>query len=177
MTKLVWCDLETTGLNDTDLILAIAIVITDQDLNVLAESPVVCIKTPKEILDKMDPWCIEQHGFSGLTLSCLNSTVTMGEAEEQMLNFLVDNGVVPKTSPLCGNSVHNDRRWLKFNMPTLHDAFHYRNLDVSTIKILAQHWAPDIASSVIKNRSHTPLEDIHESIQELIQYRDSGFIG
>lgn len=170
--NLIWIDLEMTGLDpDNDLIIEIATVVTDKHLVVLAEGPVFAIHQSDQILAGMDEWNTQQHSLSGLTERVRQSKVTEAEAEQATLKFLrqyVDAG----TSPMCGNSICQDRRFLVRHMPELAAFFHYRNLDVSSLKILAQLWAPDIAKRLDKQSSHLALADIHDSIHELRYYRE-----
>jgi oligoribonuclease len=170
--NLIWIDLEMTGLDTAaDTIIEIATIVTDRHLNELAEGPDLAIGQPKTVMDSMDEWNTRHHGESGLTDRVLKSDVTLRKAELATLEFLshwVDAGV----SPICGNSICQDRRFLAREMPELERFFHYRNLDVSTLKILAQHWAPDIASGFRKESSHRALSDIRDSIEELIWYRE-----
>lgn len=169
--KLIWIDLEMTGLDTTkDHIIEIATIVTDPQLNELAEGPVLAIHQPKEIMDAMDEWNTRQHGDSGLTQRVLKSSLTTQDAEKQTIEFLAKH-VADGTSPMCGNSVCQDRRFLAREMPTLEAFFHYRNLDVSTLKILAQTWAPDIAQGLTKESNHRALADIRDSIAELAYYR------
>jgi len=168
---LIWIDLEMTGLDpDHDSILEIATVITDGELNVLAEGPVLAIAHPEERLQAMDDWNRNQHGKSGLWQRVLDEGVTMDEAQARTLAFL-SQWVEPKQSPMCGNSICQDRRFLYRQMPELERFFHYRNLDVSTLKELARRWAPGVLAGVQKNSTHTALSDIHDSIEELRHYR------
>jgi oligoribonuclease len=170
--NLIWIDLEMTGLDTAaDTIIEIATIVTDRHLNELAVGPMFAIGQPKTVMDSMDEWNVRQHGESGLTDRVIKSDVTLRKAERATLEFLshwVDAGV----SPICGNSICQDRRFLAREMPELERYFHYRNLDVSTLKILAQHWAPDIASGFRKESSHRALSDIRDSIEELIWYRE-----
>ncbi len=170
--NLIWIDLEMTGLDTAaDTIIEIATIVTDRHLNELAEGPELAIGQPKTVMDSMDEWNTRHHGESGLTDRVIRSDVTLRKAELATLEFLshwVDAGV----SPICGNSICQDRRFLAREMPELERYFHYRNLDVSTLKILAQHWAPDIASGFRKESSHRALSDIRDSIGELIWYRE-----
>ncbi len=169
--NLIWIDLEMTGLNpDDDYIIEIATIVTDKYLSVLAEGPVLAIHQPDEILNSMDEWNTRQHAKSGLTARVRESSVTAGDAENATLRFLAQH-VPERTSPMCGNSVCQDRRFLAREMPRLEAYFHYRNLDVSTLKELARRWAPDVANSITKASTHLALEDIKDSIQELQHYR------
>lgn len=169
---LVWLDLEMTGLNpDQDRILEIATVITDSHLNPLADGPTFAIHQTTAILETMNAWCINQHGKSGLTERVKHSMISESTAEMETLNFIKEWVPVGK-SPLCGNSIYQDRRFLARYMPTLEAYFHYRNLDVSTIKILAQRWKPQLAAGVKKDSEHLALADIYDSIQELKYYRE-----
>ncbi len=169
--NLIWIDLEMTGLEPkTDRIIEIATVITDSELNVLAEGPVLAIQTPQSYLDSMDEWCTTHHGKSGLTKRVQESTVTMQEAEALTIEFLKQY-VPASKSPMCGNSICQDRRFMVEQMPLLEVFFHYRNLDVSTLKELARRWAPKVYQSHKKSGAHLALADIHESIDELQHYR------
>jgi len=171
-SNLIWIDLEMTGLDTVnDRIIEVATIVTDKYLNEIAEGPVLAIGQLKETMDAMDEWNTRQHGESGLTERVLASSVTLEEAEKQTLEFLstwVDKGA----SPMCGNSVCQDRRFLAREMPLLDSFFHYRNLDVSTLKILAQQWAPEVAAGFTKESTHRALADIRDSIAELAWYRD-----
>ena len=169
--NLVWIDLEMTGLDPLrDTIIEIATIVTDAQLNEVAEGPVIAVATPKERLDAMDEWNSRTHGESGLIERCLNSSADMAEAERLTLDFLSEH--VPEgTSPMCGNSICQDRRFMARWMPGLEAWFHYRNLDVSTVKELARRWAPDIAEGLVKDSSHQALADIRDSIDELRYYR------
>jgi oligoribonuclease len=170
--NLIWIDLEMTGLDPgRDLILEIATVVTDKHLVVLAEGPMLAIHQPDSILDAMDEWNTRQHTSSGLVERVRSSTVTAEEAEQQTLSFLRDY-VDPNVSPMCGNSICQDRRFLVRLMPELAAFFHYRHLDVSTLKILTQMWAPGISGKFEKTSTHLALADIHDSIRELRYYRD-----
>ena len=169
--RLIWIDLEMTGLDTlADSILEIATVVTDADLHILAEGPELAISHPLERLQAMDDWNRNQHSKSGLWQRVLDSTVTLQEAENRTLRFL-EQWVAPNTSPICGNSICQDRRFLHRQMPLLENYFHYRNLDVSTIKELARRWAPDVLAGVGKESAHTALSDVHDSITELRHYR------
>ncbi|MBD8525308.1 oligoribonuclease [Pseudomarimonas arenosa] len=167
----VWIDLEMTGLDpDKDTILEIACLVTDADLQVLAEGPELAIQTSLQRLEGMDDWNRNQHSKSGLWQRALESLVTLAEAEQQTLDFLAQ-WVAPGVSPLCGNTIYQDRRFLNRWMPRLDDYFHYRLLDVSTLKLLAKQWAPEVASGMVKQSAHTALADIRESVEELRYYR------
>jgi len=171
-SNLIWIDLEMTGLDTlADTIIEIATIVTDKHLNVLAEGPVLAIGQPKEIMDAMDEWNTEQHGASGLTARVLESEVSLQQAQANTLDFLA-NWVYQGASPMCGNSICQDRRFLARQMPELEGFFHYRNLDVSTLKILAQQWAPDVAAGFKKESTHRALADIRDSIAELAWYRE-----
>lgn len=174
--NLVWVDLEMTGLDpDRHAIIEIATLVTDGELNILAEGPVLAIHQPDEVLTGMDAWCVEHHGKSGLTARVQASSVSLSEAEEQTLGF-VRQFVPEKTSPLCGNSVGHDRRFLIRHMPRLHDFLHYRNVDVSTVKELVKRWYPQGPHLPEKKSAHLALEDIRESIDELRFYRKHFFL-
>lgn len=174
-TNLVWLDLEMTGLDPaTDVILEIATIVTDSQLNILAEGPVFAIYQPDEVLDNMSQWCIEHHGKSGLTDRCRNSTIDLAKATEETLAF-VQQYVAPGKSPMCGNSIGQDRRFINKYMPTFEDFFHYRNLDVSTVKELARRWKPEVLDKVEKKGAHLALDDIRESIAELKVYQEHFF--
>ncbi|MBG6627736.1 oligoribonuclease [Pseudomonas aeruginosa] len=169
--NLIWIDLEMTGLDpDRDVIIEMATIVTDSDLNTLAEGPVIAIHQPEEILAGMDEWNTRQHGQSGLTQRVRESTVSMAEAEAQTLAFL-EQWVPKRSSPICGNSICQDRRFLYRHMPRLEGYFHYRNLDVSTLKELAARWAPQVRESFKKGNTHLALDDIRESIAALRHYR------
>lgn len=172
---LIWIDLEMTGLDTlNDTIIEIATIVTDSELNILAEGPVFAIRTPDIVLNSMDDWNTRQHGQSGLIDRIRRSNVTMAQAETETIAFLskyVESG----RSPMCGNSICQDRRFLARQMPTLERFFHYRNLDVSTVKELAYRWRPDILSSFEKKGSHLALDDIRDSIRELRHYKEHFF--
>ncbi|MDX8389305.1 MAG: oligoribonuclease [Mariprofundaceae bacterium] len=173
-THLIWMDLEMTGLDpDKDTIIEIATLITDAELNVIAEGPNLAIHQSEAVLNGMDTWCTQHHATSGLSDRVRQSHITMAEAEEQTLSFfrhhLPDN-----TSPLCGNSIHQDRRFLVRYMPELEQTLHYRNIDVSTIKELARRWYPSLQPWK-KQGAHLALDDIRESIDELRFYRNKLF--
>ncbi len=169
--NLIWIDLEMTGLEpDHDVIIEIATIVTDSQLNVLAEGPSIVIKQPDSLMDNMDEWCTHQHGQSGLTARVKASTISVREAELETLAFLKQ--YVPSgKSPICGNSIGQDRRFLVKYMPALNDYFHYRNLDVSTLKELARRWKPEVLDGVKKQGSHLAMDDIKDSIAELKHYR------
>ncbi|HSN52471.1 MAG TPA: oligoribonuclease [Woeseiaceae bacterium] len=171
-SNLIWIDLEMTGLDTVnDRIIEVATIVTDKYLNELAEGPVFAIAQPREIMDGMDEWNTRQHGESGLTNRVLTAGVDLAVAEQATLEFLaswVDKGA----SPMCGNSVCQDRRFMAREMPALENYFHYRNLDVSTLKILARLWAPQVAAGFTKESTHRALADIRDSIAELVWYRD-----
>jgi oligoribonuclease len=170
--RLVWLDLEMTGLDtQTDSIIEIATVVTDGELNLVAEGPVIAIHQPDEVLARMDEWNTRQHGASGLVERVRQSRVDARAAEQATLAFLSTH-LPAKLSPLCGNSICQDRRFLAREMPALEAFFHYRNLDVSTLKILAGMWAPAVLAGVRKDGSHLALADILESIAELRHYRE-----
>lgn len=171
---LIWLDLEMTGLNPNhDEILEIAMVITDSDLNIIAEMPSIAIKHSPELFNHLDEWNTKHHTASGLIERCLKSEINMAEAEQKALSF-VKEYLSPNISPMCGNSIGQDRRFLFRLMPQLERFFHYRNIDVSTIKELAKRWYPNIEFQ--KKNLHTALSDIHESIAELRFYREKLFI-
>jgi oligoribonuclease len=174
--NLIWIDLEMTGLKtDTDSIIEIATVVTDSQLTVLAEGPSLAIHTAEALLQGMDEWNTRQHGASGLTARVRASQVTLAEAENLTLEFL-RQWVPGGSSPMCGNSICQDRRFMARQMPQLERYFHYRNLDVSTVKELARRWAPGLAAGFSKQASHLALADIHDSIRELQYYRQCLFV-
>jgi oligoribonuclease len=173
--NLVWLDLEMTGLDpDRDTILEIATIITDSELKVLSEGPCLVLHHPEEVLWNMDPWCVEQHGKSGLTESSRRSRISLGEAQALTLEF-VSGLCPPKKAPLCGNTIGQDRRFLARHMPALHDYFHYRSIDVSTIKELVRRWYPGDKYVYSKAKQHEARSDIQESISELAFYRRTIF--
>ncbi len=170
--NLVWVDMEMTGLDpDNDRIIEVAVVVTDAELNVIAEGPVFAIHQSGETLDKMDNWNKGTHGRSGLIDRVKASTVTEADAEAQLIAFLKQY-VPANKSPMCGNSICQDRRFMARGMPKLEAFFHYRNLDVSTLKELCRRWKPELASGFKKHQKHTALADIVESIEELKYYRE-----
>ena len=170
---LIWIDLEMTGLDpDKDLIIEIATAVTDKHLVVLDEGPVLAIHQNDVVLNLMDEWNTRQHKSSGLTERVRDSSVDESQAEQQTLQFLRQY-LDPGLSPMCGNGICQDRRFLSRHMPELLSFFHYRNLDVSTLKILTQLWAPDIGGRFEKQSTHLALADIHDSIRELRFYRDN----
>ncbi len=173
--NLIWIDLEMTGLNtQTDYIIEIATIITDSQLNVLAEGPVFAIHQTDEVLAGMNSWNRKQHNGSGLVTRIKASTVTEAQAESETLAF-IKQYVLPQKSPMCGNSICQDRRFLARCMPELEAYFHYRNLDVSTVKELALRWVPKVAAAIKKDSSHLALADIRDSINELRFYREHFF--
>lgn len=173
--NLVWIDMEMTGLDpDTDKVLEIASIVTDSDLNILAEGPVIAVHQPDSVLDGMDEWCTRTHGESGLTQRCRDSLVSVDDATRMTIEFLqqwVDAG----KSPLCGNSIGQDRRFLVRHMPELEAYFHYRNVDVSSVKELVRRWKPELLDGFSKKNVHLALDDIRESIAELVYYRQHVF--
>ncbi len=175
-TNLIWIDLEMTGLDTTaDHIIEIATIVTDDQLNEVAIGPELVIAQSREVMAAMDAWNTKQHGESGLIQRVLESPLSVAEAEAQTLEFLrkhVESG----KSPMCGNSICQDRRFMARLMPGLESFFHYRNLDVSTLKILAQTWMPEVASGYSKDSSHRALDDIRDSIAELAYYREKMFV-
>lgn len=169
--NLIWIDLEMTGLDvPTNRIIEIATIVTDNQLNVLAEGPVFAIKQSDERLSGMDAWCTKQHTQSGLVARVQSSEMNEDQAMQETLAFLREFVPAGK-SPMCGNSICMDRRFLAAYMPELEQFFHYRNLDVSTLKILVQHWAPQIMKDFEKDSQHLALQDIYDSINELKYYR------
>ena len=169
--NLIWIDLEMTGLKpEADSIIEIATVVTDKQLNVIADGPVFAIHQPESVLALMDEWNTKQHGSSGLAARVRASTISEAEAEARTLDFLAPL-VKSGASPMCGNSICQDRRFLARHMPKLERFFHYRNLDVSTLKELARRWAPGVVESFVKQGTHLAQADIHESIRELRHYR------
>ena len=175
LDNLVWVDLEMTGLNpDVDRIIEIATIVTDAELNVIAEGPAIAVHQPEPVLAGMDDWNRRTHGESGLIDRVRRSPFSAIDAELQTLEFLQQHAV-PGASPMCGNSICQDRRFLARAMPVLEKFFHYRNLDVSTLKELARRWAPEVLAGLQKTSKHLALDDIRESIDELRYYRMSLF--
>lgn len=174
--RLVWLDMEMSGLNpEKERILEIAMVITNGDLEIVAEGPVLVIHQDDALLDQMDAWNKGTHGRSGLIDKVKASVLTENEAEKICLDFLAKH-LKAGMSPMCGNTIHQDRRFMARYMPKLEAFFHYRNIDVSTVKELCRRWQPDIAKSFSKQQAHTALADILESIEELRHYRENFFI-
>ena len=170
--NLIWIDLEMTGLDTVkDVIIEIATVVTDKDLNILAEGPVLAIHQSDEMLDGMDEWNTHQHGQSGLIDRVRNSGFSAADAEQQTMEFL-QAWLPPKKSPMSGNSICQDRRFLAREMPDLEEFFHYRNLDVSSIKELVTRWRPELLKGFRKKGRHLAMDDIHDSIAELAYYRE-----
>lgn len=169
--NLVWIDLEMTGLDtDNDSILEIATIVTDKHLTVLAEGPAFALRHPLERLEAMDDWNRTQHARSGLWQRVIESDVDLPTAEALTVEFLAQ-WVPAGKSPMCGNSICQDRRFLHRLMPRLERFFHYRNLDVSTVKELVRRWAPEIGRGFVKEAAHTALSDVRDSIDELVYYR------
>jgi len=171
--NLVWMDLEMTGLDpDRDRVIEVAIVITDSQLNTLAEAPVLVVHQSDAVLDAMDQWNKSTHARSGLIDKVKASVLNESDIEDRLLAFLAQH-VPGKTSPMCGNSICQDRRFVARHMPRLEAYFHYRNLDVSTVKELARRWKPGIVKGLVKQGKHEALADIYESIEELKYYREN----
>ncbi|HSD99949.1 MAG TPA: oligoribonuclease [Burkholderiales bacterium] len=172
---LIWIDMEMSGLDpDSDRILEVAVVVTDNRLNTVAEGPVMVVHQPDAVLAAMDDWNRSTHAKSGLTEKVKVATHSESQVESRVLAFLAEH-VPPKTSPMCGNSVHQDRRFLARYMPQLEAYFLYRNLDVSTLKELGKRWKPEIMAGLVKHGKHEALADIYESIEELKYYREHLF--
>ncbi len=170
--RLIWIDLEMTGLDTNhDSIIEIATIVTDVNLDIVAEGPVVAIHQTKDVLDGMDEWNTRQHNQSGLVDRVLKSSFSVADAEQQTLGFLADL-VKSGASPMCGNSICQDRRFMAREMPDLEGFFHYRNLDVSSLKILAAMWAPVVSAGFSKGSAHLAMDDIRDSIAELRHYRE-----
>ncbi len=170
--NLIWIDLEMTGLNpDTDVIIEMATIVTDSNLNVLAEGPVIAVHQSDEVLAGMDEWNTRQHGGSGLTQRVRESNISAAEAEARTIAFL-EQWVPARSSPICGNSICQDRRFLYRHMGKLEAYFHYRNLDVSTVKELVTRWAPQVHNGFKKSGAHLAMDDIRDSIAELKHYRE-----
>ncbi|HHF3076660.1 MULTISPECIES: oligoribonuclease [Vibrio] len=173
--NLIWVDLEMTGLDpETHKIIEIASIVTDSELNILAEGPVLAIHQPEEELAKMDDWCTNTHTASGLVERVRNSKISEQDAVAQTIEFL-EKWVPKGTSPICGNSIGQDRRFLYKHMPELEEFFHYRYVDVSTLKELARRWQPEVLNGFTKQGTHLALDDIRESIAELKYYRGTIF--
>ncbi|KGE77338.1 oligoribonuclease [Halomonas salina] len=171
--RLVWIDLEMTGLDpNRERIIEVATLVTDAELNVVAEGPVIAVHQPDALLEGMDDWNQKTHGASGLVSRVKASTVDTAKAEQETLAFLKEH-VAPGSSPMCGNSIHQDRRFLEREMPELLAFFHYRNLDVSTVKELAKRWNPGALVGFSKRNVHLAMDDIKESIAELAHYRQT----
>ena len=174
-SHLVWMDLETTGIDDRSCsIIEIATIITDKELHTVEEGPSLVIHQPETVLRSMEPWCVDQHGSSGLTEACRKSTVTPTEAEAETLAF-VRKHCLRNKAPLCGNSIGFDRRFIMHHMPKLNNYLDFRNVDVSSVKELVQRWYPGVAEQVVKKSTHRSLDDIRESIDEMRFYRQHVF--
>jgi len=173
--NLVWIDLEMTGLDpEKNKIIEMATIVTDSDLNILAEGPEFVIHESKDVMDAMDEWCSEHHGKSGLTERVLQSKINCAQAEQETLAFL-RKWIAEGASPLCGNSIGQDRRFMVRHMPELEKFFHYRNIDVSSVKELGRRWAPEMVEQHKKSGTHLALHDIRESISELQHYKKHFF--
>jgi oligoribonuclease len=171
-THLVWVDMEMSGLDpDKDVVLEVALVVTDKDLNLVEEGPVLVVRQSDAVLDGMDSWNKSTHGKSGLIDKVKASTLSEADVEQRMLDFMKQH-VGERKSPMCGNSICQDRRFMARHLPKLEAYFHYRNLDVSTLKELAARWRPELKDGFKKANNHTALADIQESIEELRYYRD-----
>lgn len=175
--NLVWMDLEMSGLEpERDVIIEIACIVTDSELNVIAEGPTLAIQRPESLFDTMDDWNKRQHTQSGLWQKVITSTVTERDAENAVLEFVKEHTLV-RTSPLCGNSIWQDRRFIARYMKDLDQYLHYRLIDVSTLKELTQRWYPEIPKYEAKSKNHRALDDIRDSIEELKHYREQFFTG
>ena len=175
--NLIWIDLEMTGLNpEADRIIEVATIVTDSQLNILAEGPVIAVHQDDHIMNSMDEWNTRTHGKTGLTERVKNSRTVENEAERQTIDFLKQY-IGKNQSPMCGNSICQDRRFLARHMPDLEAWFHYRNLDVSSIKELAKRWKPDLLGGYSKKNTHQAMDDIRESIEELQYYRKHFMLG
>lgn len=173
--NLVWIDMEMTGLDpDNCVVLEIATIITDAELNIIAQGPVIAVHQSDDVLKNMSQWCVITHGESGLTQRCKDSTFSVEQAEQETLEF-IKKYVVDGKSPLCGNSIGQDRRFMVKYMPKLESYCHYRNIDVSTIKELVKRWKPETLNNFTKKGVHLALDDIKESIEELRFYREHVF--
>ena len=169
--NLIWIDMEMSGLDpEKNVVLEVAVIITNSQLETLAEAPVLVVHQPDSVLDTMDDWNKGTHGKSGLTQRVRDSRLNEAQVEEQMVAF-ISQYVPTSTSPMCGNSVHQDRRFMVRHLPKLEAFFHYRNLDVSTLKELARRWKPELLAGLTKHGKHEALADIQESIEELRYYR------
>ena len=174
--NLIWLDMEMTGLSvENNVILEVAVVITDSNLNILNESKSYAVNQPESELNKMDKWNISVHSKSGLIDRVRQSTMNIAEVEKELI-ILISKYTKQGDSPLCGNSVHQDRKFMSKYMPTLEKVFSYRNLDISSIKELVKRWYPDVYSQLKKNNTHEALSDIKESIEELLFYKKNIFI-
>ncbi len=175
-TNLIWIDLEMTGLDTVnDHIIEIATIVTDSQLNILAEGPMLAVHQPQSVLDGMDEWNQNQHAKSGLIPRVQESDMTMAEAEAETLSFL-EQYVPAKASPMCGNTICQDRRFLAREMPVLEAYFHYRHIDVSTLKELSARWYPEVSNGFEKGGAHLAMDDIRDSIRELKYYREQIFV-
>jgi len=176
LDNLVWIDLEMTGLvPETDAIIEVATIVTDKDLRILAEGPVLAVHQSEAVLARMDEWNLRTHGTSGLIERVRASVLSEADAERQTVAFL-EQWVARGISPMCGNSICQDRRFLARSMPILEKFFHYRNLDVSTVKELARRWSPSVLEGVKKSNAHQALDDVRDSIAELQHYRNTFFV-
>jgi oligoribonuclease len=174
-THLIWVDMEMTGLRpEVDRIIEVAVVVTDRELAILARGPVLAIHQPDAVMAAMDAWNTATHGRSGLTARVRESTITEAQAQAELIAFLRE-WVPAGKSPMCGNSICQDRRFMARTMPELESYFHYRNLDVSTVKELCKRWRPEVARAFAKRSAHTAMADIEESIDELRHYREHFF--